>query len=100
VEKPQPGRSTDQPRPRDGDVAIRQQLAAARRAGTLAAYDVVLRLDGNHPLAEPALRERAALAARPCTLIPAADVCSLPATPARRSCGWSGSGWDSRCSAP
>ena len=65
VKKPHPGRSTDQPRPRDGDVAIRQELAAARRAGTLAAYDLFLRRHGNHPLAEPARRERAVLAARP-----------------------------------
>ena len=65
VKKPHPGRSTDQPRPRDGDVAIRQELEAARRAGTLAAYDLFIARHGNHPLAETARRERAAAVARP-----------------------------------
>ena len=65
VRKPHPGRSTDQPRPRDGNVAIRQELEAARRTGTLAAYDLFLARHGNHPLAGTARRERAALAARP-----------------------------------
>ena len=65
VRKPHPGRSTDQPRPRDGDVAIRQELEAARRAGTRAAYDLFLARHGDHQLAATARRERAALAARP-----------------------------------
>ena len=59
-----PPRSTDQPRPRDGNVAVRQELDAARRAGTLAAYDLFLARHGDHPLAETARRERAAIAAR------------------------------------
>ena len=63
--KPPPGRSTDQPRPRDGNVAIREELDAARRAGTLAAYDLFLERHSNHPLAETARRERAELAVRP-----------------------------------
>lgn len=63
--KPNPGRSTDQPRPRDGDVAIRQELDAARRAGTRAAYDLFLARHPDHPLAATARRERAAMAAAP-----------------------------------
>jgi hypothetical protein len=59
--KPPPGRSTDQPRPRDGDVAIREELDAARRAGTIAAYDLFLARHPDHPLAETARRERSAL---------------------------------------
>jgi hypothetical protein len=58
-------RSTEQPRPRDGNVAIRQELDAARRAGTLAAYDLFLARHPDHPLAEIARRERAALATAP-----------------------------------
>lgn len=58
-----PRRSTDQPRPRDGNVAIRQELDAARRAGTLAAYDRFLERHPDHALAATARRERAALAA-------------------------------------
>jgi hypothetical protein len=61
---PVPKRSTDLPRPRDGDVAIRQELEAARRAGTLAAYDLFLERHRQHPLAGVARRERVALAAR------------------------------------
>jgi hypothetical protein len=63
VKEPRPGRSTDQPRPRDGDVAIRQELDAARRAGTAAAYDLFLSRHPGHKLAAVARRERAALPA-------------------------------------
>lgn len=59
-----PPRSTDQPRPRDGNVAIREELDAARRAGTLAAYDLFLERHRGHSLAETARRERAEIAAR------------------------------------
>lgn len=54
-------RSTDQPRPRAGDVAIRQELDAARRAGTRAAYDLFLARHPGHALAAVARRERDAL---------------------------------------
>lgn len=64
VRKPHPGRSTDLPLPRDGDVAVREELAAARRAGTLAAYDLFLARNSDHKLAATARRERAALAGR------------------------------------
>jgi hypothetical protein len=64
MKDPRPPRSTDQPRPRDGDVAIRQELEAARRAGTLAAYDLFLQRHAGHPLAAVAHRERDELALR------------------------------------
>ena len=60
--KPHPGRSTDQPRPRDGNIAIQEELDAARAAHTLAAYDLFLRRHGDHPLAGVARREREAIA--------------------------------------
>lgn len=60
-----PRRSTDLPRPRDGDVAIREELEAARRAGTIEAYDLFLARHPDHPLAEQARRERAELSSRP-----------------------------------
>ncbi len=59
-----PRRSTELPRPLDPDVAVLSELNAARRANTLAAYDLFIRRQSNHPLAEVARRERAALAAR------------------------------------
>jgi len=55
-------RSTDQPRPRDGNVAIQEELDAARRARTVAAYDLFLARHGDHPLARVARRERDQLA--------------------------------------
>jgi hypothetical protein len=63
----------DSPRPpsgsmapaRDGDVAIRQELAAARRAGTGRAYERFIARHGDHPLARIARKERARLATRP-----------------------------------
>lgn len=60
-----PRRSTELPRPRDGDVAVREELEAARREGTIAAYDLFIARHGDHPLAETARRERAALLPRP-----------------------------------
>jgi hypothetical protein len=59
-----PLRSTDQPRPRHGDVAIREELEAARRANTRAAYDLFIARHDGHPMAATARRERDALAAR------------------------------------
>ncbi len=55
-------RSTDLPRPRHGDAAVREELAAARRAGTVAAYDLFLARHGDHPLAAAARRERSRIA--------------------------------------
>ena len=54
-------RSTDLPRPRDGNVAVQEELEAARRAGTIAAYDLFIARNRVHPLAEVARRERARL---------------------------------------
>lgn len=59
-----PYRSTYLPRPRDGNIAIQEELDAARRAGTVEAYDLFLARHGDHPLAETARRERARIAAR------------------------------------
>jgi hypothetical protein len=55
----------DLPRPRDGDVAIAEELEGARRAGTVAAYDLFLARHPTHALAEIARRERSTLARRP-----------------------------------
>jgi len=62
---PREPRSTDQPRPRDGDVAIQEELDTARRAGTRAAYDHFIARHPDHPLAETARRERARIADAP-----------------------------------
>lgn len=51
------------PRPRDGNVAIREELDQARRLRTRAAYDLFIARHPEHPLAEIARRERAVLAA-------------------------------------
>ncbi len=50
---------------RDGDIAIQQELCAARKAGTAAAYDLFIARHPAHPLAEIARTERAALPRRP-----------------------------------
>lgn len=55
--------SADLPKARDPDIAVQEELDAARRAATLAAYDLFLARHGDHRLAEAARRERAALAA-------------------------------------
>ena len=46
---------------RDGNIAIRQELCAARKAGTMEAYDLFIARHPDHPLAEIARRERARL---------------------------------------
>lgn len=56
--KPPTPHPTVLPLPRDGDVAIREELDAARRAGTLAAYDLFLARHPGHALAATARRER------------------------------------------
>ena len=48
--------------PRDGNVAIQEELDAARRAGTLEAYDLVIARHPTHPRVDSARRERAAIA--------------------------------------
>lgn len=62
--KPPETRSTNLPLPRDGSIAVQEELDAARRAGTLEAYDLFLARHGDHPLAETARHERAAIDAR------------------------------------
>jgi hypothetical protein len=56
-----PRRSTELPRPRDGNVAVQEELDAARRAGTVEAYDLFIARYPRHPLAQVARRERGAL---------------------------------------
>ena len=62
--EPREPRSTELPRPRDPALSARSELDAARRAGTIEAYDLFLARHFNHPLARVARRERAAIAAR------------------------------------
>ena len=52
------------PPARDGNIAIREELEAARRAGTLAAYDLFIARHPDHPLARTAREERERLAER------------------------------------
>ena len=49
---------------RDGNIAIREELDAARRAGTVAAYDLFIARHPGHPLEAVAREERARLQAR------------------------------------
>jgi hypothetical protein len=46
------------PPARDGNVAIAQELEAARRAGTPESYDLFIARHPGHPLAAVARRER------------------------------------------
>ncbi len=48
----------DVPPARDGDIAIRQELDAARKAATPAAYDLFIARHPDHPLSGEARRER------------------------------------------
>ncbi len=48
---------------RDGNIAIAEELAAARKAGTVEAYDLFIARHPGHPLEPVARRERAALIA-------------------------------------
>ena|ERR1043166_2457939 len=57
----QPMHTTPLPPPRDGNVAVAEELAAARRAGTIAAYDLFIARHPAHSLAREARRERARL---------------------------------------
>ncbi len=45
-------------RARDGNIAIGQELDAARKAGTIEAYDLFIARHPRHPLADIARRER------------------------------------------
>jgi hypothetical protein len=57
-------RSTTLRPPRDGNVAVREELDAARRAGAVAAYDLFIARHPRHSLAAVARREREELARR------------------------------------
>lgn len=46
------------PPARDGNIAIAQELDAARRAGTIEAYDLFIARHPGHPLTVEARRER------------------------------------------
>lgn len=61
----EPVKSTEIAPARDGDIAIRQELCAAREAGTVAAYDLFIARHPDHPLIKTALEERRALLQRP-----------------------------------
>ena len=50
--------------PRDGNIAIQQELDAARRAGTLEAYDLFIARHPQHPLVQTAREERERIARR------------------------------------
>ncbi len=49
------------PLPRDGDIAIKEELCAARRAGTAEAYQLFIARHPGHALADLARRELAEL---------------------------------------
>jgi len=63
-------KASDLPPPRDPDIAVQEELDAARRGGTVAAYDLFLARHGDHRLAEIARRERARLTATPPPKLP------------------------------
>jgi hypothetical protein len=46
---------------RDGNIAIEEELCAARKKGTVAAYDLFIARHPGHPLVEIARKERARL---------------------------------------
>lgn len=71
-----PGSGTGEvPRARDGDIAIAEELCAARKKATAEAYDLFLARHPGHPLAEEARRERAQLAAGRAPAAPDAPPC-------------------------
>ncbi len=52
------------PLPRDGDIAIEEELCAARRSGAAEAYRLFIDRHPDHVLAETARRELAKLRSR------------------------------------
>lgn len=52
------------PPARDGNIAIAEELCAARKAATIEAYDLFIARHPDHPLAEKARAERARIATR------------------------------------
>ncbi len=55
---PGDGAPPDVRRARDGNVAIEEELAAARKAATVEAYDLFIARHPDHPLARIAREER------------------------------------------
>ena len=51
-------------RARDGNIAIREELEAARKAATVEAYDLFIARHPDHPLAQVARMERECLQSR------------------------------------
>jgi hypothetical protein len=62
--EPRDSNSSDLRLPRDPDIAVQEELDAARRAGTVAAYDLFVARHGDHRLAGIARQERRKLADR------------------------------------
>lgn len=58
------GEPSEMRRARDGNIAIQEELDAARRAGTVEAYDLFLARHPKHPLAAVAREERQVLVDR------------------------------------
>ena len=52
------GQAPDMQRARDGNIAIQEELDAARKAATVEAYDLFLARHPDHPLAKVAREER------------------------------------------
>jgi len=52
------GGTTEMRRARDGNIAIQEELDAARRAATIEAYDLFIARHPDHPLAAIARAER------------------------------------------
>lgn len=63
MRKQRPTHPTVMPPPRDPDIAVQEELDAARRAATVQAYDLFLSRHGDHRLAGTARGERRALVA-------------------------------------
>ena len=59
-----PSHSTPLVPPRDGNIAVTEELDAARRAGTIRAYDLFLARHPDHRLARVAQQERSLIARR------------------------------------
>ena len=51
----------EMPRARDGNIAIQEELEAARRAASVEAYDLFIARHPDHPLAKVAREERQCL---------------------------------------
>lgn len=59
-----PVAASEVPPARDGNIAIKEELCAARKKGTVEAYDLFIARHPDHPLAAVARKERSEVAAR------------------------------------